>query len=120
MVSRSFLCFSRSAWYEQGMTGCGFRWEGGGVLPDLLPPTPPPPRPPPPLPPLPLRYRVLRLARSLLPFRPDTQLLSFLMGALSDLLTLITESMAMMMMMVRMVVMLQGGGGGREGVIEPG
>lgn len=111
------LCFSRSAWYERRMTGCGFRWEGGGVLHDLLPPPPHPP----PLPPLPLRYLLLRLARSLLPFRPDTQLLSFLMGTLSDLLTLITESMTMMMM-VRMVVMLRGGGvgGWGRGVIEPG
>lgn len=81
------LSLSRSAWYERTMKGslrCAFRGGGGGGggLPDLLHPPPPP-----------LRLLFLRLAHSLLPFNPDTQLLSFLMGVLSDFLTLITESM---------------------------
>lgn len=81
------LSFSRSAWYElttKGSLGCALRGggRGGGGLPDLLHPPPPP-----------LRLLFLRLAHSLLPFSPNTQLLSFLMGMLSDFLTLITESM---------------------------
>lgn len=92
------------------MTGCGFRYEGGGVRLNLLLPFFA-------FPPLPLLYLALPLARSLLPFRLDTQLLSFLMGAHSDLLTLITESMmmiAVVMMTVAAAVavaMCQGGTG---------
>lgn len=57
----------------------------GGVLAALLqPPLPPPPR----------ALLLQRRARSRLPFSPGTQLASFLMGALSDLLTLATEFMS--------------------------
>lgn len=90
------LSFSRSAWYERiinGSLGCAGR--RGGVLPNLLhPPLPPPP--------LPLLF--LRLAHSLLSFSPDTQLVSFLMGVLSDFFSLTTASM-----------MLRSSRGGRDG-----
>lgn len=67
------LSFSRSAWYERITTGSAL----------LHPPRPPPP----------LALLFQRWAPSRLPFSPDTQLASFLMGALSDLLTLATEFM---------------------------
>lgn len=79
------LSFSRSAWYERmtdGSLGCAV-W-GGGVLPNLLhPPLPPPP--------LPLLF--LRLAHNFLSFTPNTQLVNFLMGVLSDFFTFTTDSM---------------------------
>ncbi len=79
------LSFSRSAWYERltdESLGCAVR--GGGVLPNLLHPL---------LPPSPLPLLFLRLAHNFLSFTPDTQLVSFLMGVLSDFFTLTTDSM---------------------------
>lgn len=81
------LSFSRSAWYEQMTDGSlGWAVRRGGVLPDLL-------HPPLPLPPPPLPLLFLGLAHSLLSFTPDTQLVSFLTGVLSDFFTLTTDSM---------------------------
>ena len=57
----------------------------GGVLARLLHPRLPPPPP---------ALLFPGLTRDSLPFRPDAQLASFLMGALSDLLTLATEFMS--------------------------
>lgn len=80
------LSFSRSAWYERmtaGSLGCAAA-RRGGVLPDLLhAPLPPPP--------LPITF--LRLAHNFLSFTPDTQLVSLLMGLLSDFFALTTASM---------------------------
>lgn len=79
------LSFSRSAWYERKTMGSLVRaTRTGGVLAALLHP---------PLPPPPLGLLFQRLAPGRFPFSPDTQLASFLMGALSDLLTLATEFM---------------------------